>query len=232
MAVERAGLQKAGVIVHTGDLGYDFKPEFLIALTVTLAKWGIVLLFVDGNHEHHQWLNRQPLDPSTGLRQLTSHIWHIPRGLRWTWGGVTFLGLGGAHSVDGPQRRRDGDLWFPEETISPAQAAAAMEDGPADVLICHDWPAGVPVPGLNPGDFPFIETMRAEEHREQLRNIVTTVQPRWIWHGHLHHRHETLHDFGYGPVVVNGLGCNTGKLRDNLQFIDLDHLKLVKESPL
>lgn len=229
-ALERAELQAADVIIHTGDFGYKFEPKFVRGVNDELIARKLQLLFVEGNHEDHPWLLKQPIGGS-GLRQIHTNIWHIPRGYRWNWDGVRFVGLGGAHSVDGMWRRQRGWMWHKEETITPAQAAAVMEGGTADVLVSHDCPAGVPIPGLTPEDFPVVEILRAEEHRELLGKVASAVKPRFIFHGHYHVAYETVADIGYGPVVVKGLDRGSASLNGNLHFVNLDQLKLVKELP-
>ena len=147
-AVRHAAEQGADVIVHLGDFGYTFRAEFLQSLQRALDEAGLVLLFIDGNHENFAALLSLPVG-ANGLRRLTDRIWHLPRGFRWTWGGVRFLALGGAHSVDQPWRRL-GTSWWPEEVLSEQDVAAAVAGGPADVLVSHDCPAGVAIPGWAP----------------------------------------------------------------------------------
>lgn len=234
-ATSWAGEHGADVILHCGGFGYLFQPAYLSALTTTLTQYGMHLLFVDGNNEDHRWLLRQKLDPATGLRPLSTRIWHVPRGFRWQWGGVRFLGLGGAHSVDGVWRRERGQLWQKEERITDVQADEICHGGRADVMVSHDCPAGVAIPGLVAANrqFPMIEKMRANEHRALLRQVVDVVQPRMIWHGHYHLRYQTFAELGYDPVHVTGLDCDGGQGRPppfdpfaaNMQVVDLTDLQ-------
>lgn len=225
-AVEYAAEQGADVIVHAGDFGY-FQPAYLPGVTSALAAADMHLLFVDGNHEHHRWLLWQQLD-AEGLRPLTGRIHHLPRGFRWTWDGVRFVALGGAHSVDGIWRRRDGDLWQPEERITDGQAAQVAADGQANVLISHDCPAGFDIPGLPPpGTFPEIEILRAEEHRRILRGVVDAVRPRMIWHGHYHSAYTRVVDFGWGAINVAGLDRDGTSMDRNMDVVPLEAIKAV-----
>lgn len=222
-AIWHAQENGADVIVQLGDFGYHFRPAFLAALTDVLAVTELPLLFVEGNHENHKWLLSKPI-AHNGLRPLSEWIWHIPRGFRWTWAGTRFVGLGGAHSVDGIWRRESGDLWQREERITEEQAAAVAAGGRADVLIAHDCPAGIDIPGLEPNQFPEIEILRAAEHREILRGVVDAVQPTAIWHGHYHVEHWQTVDLGYGPVTVNGLNCDGKKINANVKVVALTDL--------
>lgn len=224
-AVYAAADMGADVIVHLGDFGYTFYPRFLRPLGAALEETGLHLLFVDGNHENHQWINRQPRRPD-GLRMIhPPTIWHLPRGFRWTWNDVRFLALGGAHSVDQQYRRKTGALWQREETITPIEAQLAIEGGPADVMVTHDCPSGVNIPGIDDPDrvppFPGSEIVRSHEHRKLLRTVVDAVRPVSLWHGHYHLNHAQNVDLGWGDMSVIGLDCDGTSLVSNLVTVDL-----------
>jgi predicted phosphodiesterase len=227
-AIRHAAERGAEVIVHLGDFGYTFDAKYMRVLNRTLSETGVPLLFVDGNHECFTTLLRYPIRDN-GLRQLTDWVWHLPRGFRWTWDGVRFLALGGAHSVDRPYRV-PGTSWWSEETIGRGDVARVMQGGPADVLISHDCPVGVTIPGIDdrstPAPFPPAEMQRAHEHRQLMRSTIGAVRPSMIWHGHYHVRYQTVTDLGWGPVVVNGLDCDDSTLDRNVVVVDLADLRL------
>src|SRR4051812_17394182 len=224
-AVGYAADQGAAVMVHLGDFGYEFRPAFLRGLDRALSNANLNLLFVDGNHEAFPTLLRYPVRPN-GLRQVTQRVWHLPRGFRWTWGGVRFLALGGAYSVD-RQWRTPGSSWWLEEEITDEQVAIASAGGPVDVLLSHDCPAGVDIPGLRESAhlWPPLDLIRAEGHRRQLDRVTEAVRPRWVWHGHYHRRYDTTADLGYGPVEVRGLDCDATRLESNVVVTDLADLR-------
>jgi Icc-related predicted phosphoesterase len=220
-AVNHAAECGADVIVHLGDFGYEFRAAFVGGLDRALARTGLRLLFVDGNHEDFPTLLRHPVRPN-GLRQLTDRIWHLPRGFRWNWGGVQWLALGGAHSVDRPWRE-PGSSWWREETITEEQARSAAAGGQADIMVSHDCPSGVDIPGLAESShlWPAEELVAADLHRDRLRTVVDSVRPRSIWHGHFHRRYDTSADLGYGPVQVTGLDCDGSTLDGNISVVAL-----------
>lgn len=221
-AIQHAAAERAEVIVHLGDFGWTFDPRFVERVHEALHAVDLVLLFVDGNHEDHDRLLAYPV-ADNGLRPVTDRIWHLPRGFRWTWHGQRWLALGGAHSVDRP-RRTLGVSWWPQETITTGQALETMADGPADILVAHDCPAGVTIPGIDdrtgPPPFPASEIRRTDEHRHLLRAVVDRVQPRWIFHGHYHVAYSTTVGFGYGPVTVTGLDRDGSDLHLNVAVRD------------
>ncbi len=219
-AIHHAKDQGADVVVHLGDFGYTFHPSFLRGVADALRHTGLTLLFVDGNHEHHPKLGRYPLD-ADGLRPVVDGlVWHLPRGHRWEWGGRRFLACGGAHSVDRPWRE-PGVSWWPGEWVTDADVQRCVDGGPADVLVAHDCPSGVPIPGLRPDLFPPVEILRGDEHRGVIRRIVDATRPWLVWHGHYHQRYEVAVEFGYGPVVVQGLDCDGTSLAANVVVVDV-----------
>ena len=225
-AIAYAAEHDADVILHLGDFGYTFDADFMTGVEEALADADLPLLFVDGNHEDFDHLYAWPV-AENGLRRLTDHVWHLPRGLRWTWAGIRFLALGGATSVD-RRHRVPGSSWWPQEAITTADAARAIAGGPADVLLTHDCPAGTgigPDPGTTSRWIPEDAMAAAEAHRALLRGVVDAVQPRRIWHGHFHRCYWTRTDLGYGPVTVHGLDCDGTRLHLNVSIGPLTELQ-------
>lgn len=223
-AIEYAAGAGAQTIIHLGDYGYKFSEMFRNSIETTLARTGLTLQFVDGNHEDFPFLYRW-LVGKDGRRQITSHVFHLPRGYRWTWGGVRFLAVGGAYSVD--RQWREADEWWEEETITDEDIACATNGGPVDVLVSHDAPSGFIIPGIaqNASIFPPDAIEKANEHRTRLRDIVDVVTPKAIWHGHYHVYYKKMVDLGYGPVWVAGLNMDGTRMHTNINVIDLDDLK-------
>ncbi|MGO2112252.1 MAG: metallophosphoesterase family protein [Pseudoclavibacter sp.] len=222
-SIERARAGGAEAIVHLGDFGFRFAPAYLEALDTALG--GVPLYFIDGNHEHFTWLADQPLD-GAGMRPLSTCVTHLPRGVRWTWRGRAWLALGGAHSVD-RLSREPGEAWWPEESVTLDDIEVATAPGEADVLVCHDAPAGVPVPHVyDDGTYPAADEAAGEAHRDLVRAVVDGTWPRLIGHGHFHrHYRSTL-----GAATVLGLAHDHEPVEQNLAFVDTATLALVPPS--
>lgn len=226
--IRYAHQQGAEVIVQLGDFGYTYSKEYLDVIEEELARAEMTLYFVDGNHEDFPHLYGYPVH-QLGFRPVTDRVAHLPRGYLWEWGGVRFLAMGGGYSVD-RKHRVQGLSWWPEETITPRQVNEAATLGPVDVLISHDCPAGVLIPGIDDPDRVLpawldpAEVARSTEHRGRLRDLVDQVRPKVVWHGHYHVRHRTVADLGYGPVVVNGLAEDGSSLDANLAVVDVADL--------
>lgn len=223
-AIEHAAKRDATVLVHLGDFGFNFADDYLYALNEALDHAGLVLGFIDGNHENFDRLFGWPIDDD-GLRHLGDRIVHLPRGFRWQWGHTRCLALGGAYSLD-RVLRRPGYSWWEQEWLTSQQAQDAASGGPADVMFCHDCPAGINVPGAA-GDrfgFPPEALRRSELYRVRLRTVVDAVRPTRLWHGHFHRRYQAvLHGAGY-RTVVDGLGKNGEPIDNNMVVVNLAEL--------
>jgi predicted phosphodiesterase len=215
----------ADVVLQLGDFGFTW-PEspFAAGVSALACDLDMPVLWVDGNHENHDALDAIPIDPATGLRPIAPGVWHLPRGYRWTWGGLRFLALGGATSLDS-HLRTPGLNWFPQESLSRDDVHHAVSGGPADVMLCHDAPDGVDIPGLTPNQFPPAAIRGAEQHRRILRLTVDRVQPRWLFHGHYHVSYVAdLAGRGY-RCTVRGLAHNKTATMPHAVFVQpLRHL--------
>lgn len=224
-AIHWAAKQGTQVVVHTGDFGYRFTPGFLAELDRAAERAGLVVMFVDGNHEDFDFLLAQPVSDD-GVRRLTSRVWHLPRGLRWRWSDLTFLALGGATSLDREWRVPGAEWWY-QEALRPSDVESALRGGLVDVMITHDSPAGVQVPGTagNPLGFPQQALDEAYLHRRALADVVEAVRPGWLWHGHFHVRYTAELTLPDGTVCqVRGLGMNGSEFADNMDVVNLAEL--------
>ena len=139
-----AGEQRP-LIVHLRDFGIwpdDDGRRYLTAVSTALGQVNAELWFIDGNHEDFTQLASGAADPA-GRIPLRPNIYHVPRGYRWDWHGRRWLACGGGVSLD-QAVRRPGHDWWPQEEITGEQEAAIIGGGAADVMVCHDCPAGVP----------------------------------------------------------------------------------------
>jgi hypothetical protein len=172
---------------------------------------GRTLHWVDGNHENHTKLRSDYSPREDGMVEVRPNIIYIPRGTRWEWGGVSFLGIGGAYSID-KSMRTEGISWWPEELITDEEVEAAIEGGEVDVVVSHDVPSFV---DLTPhliaiGVRPFRWATNTLHCRIQLTNVFDAVKPKKWFHGHYHLRYTDRVD---GCDFV-GLGANLNQYND------------------
>ncbi|MFC4373339.1 metallophosphoesterase [Nocardia halotolerans] len=223
-AIRYAAEQGAQAILHVGDFGYKFEARFRRRVADALADNDMCLGFVAGNHDDYGRLDMLEHAHGCAAIPLAPFTFYLPRGYRWAWSGVSFLALGGAHSVDRPWRARG--EWWPRETITIEEAVTAANSGPADVMITHDVPDGVHIPCIegNPIGFPEAEIEAAQRHRELLRNVVDHVQPKHLFAGHYHCRLDTTlvgHDY---HTEVHILDMDGTPMSANMTVMDLTNL--------
>ena len=226
----------ADVVLQLGDYGFwtdgPSTRKFLRRVEQRLTDLDLPLFWLDGNHEDHRRLNALPVDDVTGLRPISAHVHHLPRGYRWRWDGLTWLALGGATSLD-RQWRVEGKSYWPEEAITEEQAETTITAGPADVMLCHDAPAGATVPGLGrPSDWPPDDVDRANAHRALIRRVVDAVRPSQLWHGHMHVRYDDVLRHRDGTITaVHGLSENDSWVDGNLVIVDTHGRPIADEEP-
>lgn len=174
-------------ILQLGDWWID--PE---VVDEVFADTSISRIYVTlGNHE--PWDQITPLlEAKPGSAARVSQItWLLPRPARLTIGGRTVLSLGGAASVD-RLWRIEGAGWWPDETISDANVAAAIAGGQADLMLTHESPARTPVRAVrevlrtNPMGFPDETLAESKESRERVGRVWEAVNPELLMHGHMH----------------------------------------------
>ncbi|SKT46662.1 metallophosphoesterase family protein [Mycobacteroides abscessus] len=232
-AIKHADANGANTILHVGDFGFWTPSErtyfYLLGINQMLTERGMVLFWVDGNHEDHSQLDE--CNVPGGIPTMFGdfdRIQHLPRGYRWDWWGLTFMALGGAHSVDRIVRREGVD-WWPGEFLSPEQVEYASRPGNVDVIIAHDAPRGVDIPGIGTETkgqyFPEPDLILAGEHRAIVREIVDATDPALFIHGHYHvkYRADLLRP-NATTTRVFGLDRDNSSLAENTMFLTPDNM--------
>lgn len=92
-------------------------------------------LFIDGNHENFDVLKSYPTVFWNGgeARQIRSNVFQLKRGEIYTFGGKTWLTIGGGYSHD-LQFRQEGKNWWKDEILTREEADHALSS-----LEAHDW---------------------------------------------------------------------------------------------
>lgn len=211
-------------IVQLGDFGYwldDYRTEdYLGAIDSMLTMADIRLFWLDGNHEDHsrvaEWSNE------------TRHakVRYLPRGFRWQWWDRTWMSVGGAMSVD-KRFRVEGESWWPAEELTDSDVDHAAREGEVDVILSHDCPRGVDIPGVGPdtkggvrGDWPADILAEAQAHRDKLATICRATAPGWLFHGHYHIRHDGKLD----ETRVVGLADDRSEMGEHVLMLTRDDL--------
>jgi predicted phosphodiesterase len=210
-------------IIQAGDHGFNFSSTFISRIRHALDETGIDLGFVKGNHDNASLLAKWPLDeqgfghPRFGGVGVERYH-YIPQAHRWQWWGKTFMGLGGAVSVD-RQWRREGITWWPDEEITYGEVLRAMRGGKVDVMVTHDIPAKAKLPNDRKSrGWPQDVLEASERHRQMLQEVVDEVQPELLVHGHFHQRFEQM----VGGLRIVGLDMDETSFEDNLFIVGPD----------
>lgn len=210
-------------IVQLGDFGFwsDKKTHgsrpvlnerFLDAVATELARHGVWMRVVDGNHDavplvtERYGVDDGPTEPVSIRSGLLD--W-APRGTRWQWSGARFGALGGATSID-RRVRTPGWSWWATEMIWP-EDVERLGAGKLDVLCTHEAPEGVCQPGVDLITLP-VRLLQEEADSRECRRLVErarrTTKPALLLHGHHHMRYRKIMDLDDVVTVVEGLGCD------------------------
>jgi hypothetical protein len=194
-AAAREGCQ---VLVQLGDFGYWEHTlsgrNFLDRVNRAAEQCQVPVLFVDGNHENHDLLRERQLSEevsSDGTCWVRQNVAWLTRGMRWSWGGVSFGAVGGAASVD-RSLRTQGWTWWPEEVLVRSDVEGLCGE-PLDVLFSHDAPSLANMRSKR--SFPEEDLERCAKSRGVLDAVVRSTRPQRIFHGHWHLRHHTVAGF-------------------------------------
>lgn len=217
---------KIDAIVQCGDFGFwehrQGGKEYLDVVSELATTNSIPIYWVDGNHENFELLEEKYVKGNyNNFVEIRQNLYYIPRGLRWEWDKVSFVGFGGAYSIDKDQRTPF-ISWWPQEVASQEDVSRATTT--ADVLVCHDSPTGVPTFDLAPFKLQPIEG--ALHSRNQLRKVAEVVEPKFIVHGHYHFSYETVWSSPWGNVKVRGLDSDytASYWPEVYEVLDTDHI--------
>lgn len=172
-------------IIACGDFGYwvhnKWGKKFVSDIAEMADKYGIQFLWVDGNHENHDILNDLLAKHGDSEPIPTPNEWvkWIPRGCQFSIGDTTFMGYGGAYSVDWKDRVK-GESWWTGETLDQTHIDS-LPLTKVDVLITHEAPLGA---NLSYKD----EIPESVQQRVLVSRLVDRVQPKMVVCGHHHTR--------------------------------------------
>lgn len=199
---KHASKNEVDQIIACGDFGYwvhiPWGQKFLDRCATLAEKHNIPLMWVDGNHENHDLLDalREQHGDNTPIPTPNEWVKWIPRGCRFDINGYTFMGYGGAYSVDWMDRRLGYSYWR-QELINPYHLDE-LSDDKVDVLITHEAPYGKDLTYKD--DIPV-----SVAQRELVLELQQKVNPDLHVCGH-HHVRKT---WNYNDTEIHVLGRDT-----------------------
>ncbi|MDI1462780.1 metallophosphoesterase [Catellatospora sp. KI3] len=155
-----------------------------------LLELGAPLYFIGGNHE--PW----PALDEAGPGWWSDGVYFLGRAGVTEIAGLRVAFLSGIHSprvTDAPRARRDtikDCAYYTADEVRQVGRTAGRS-GQVDLLLTHDWPAGIAEPQRG-----------GPVGRPELRSLCESLRPRWHFCGHMHQRHRAL----VGPTEVVCLG--------------------------
>jgi Icc-related predicted phosphoesterase len=232
--IEMADRFDCDVILQVGDFGYmpHVQPNYIKQADKWLKEDGKTIIAIDGNHENFAALNA-PHPQHQQFQVLGQQILYAPRGTSWVWQGKTILALGGAHSIDKKTRLFDESIrtedhqksrwrWWEEELLTDRDIAKAKAVGHADIIIAHDCPQSVLLDHRVLWKKAEAET---QENRTKLQDVIDTVKPKLVFHGHYHQRYTDIGGHEDHAFEVQGLG------RDGMGEASFTVLDLTQDLP-
>ena len=120
---EQRELTKKDYLIILGDFGLIWdkskRQEYLLN---ELNNRNFTTLWIDGNHENFDLLNKYEVEEWNGgkIHKIKDSIIHLMRGQVFNIDGLTFFTFGGAMSIDIIERIPNIDYWY-EETASFAE---------------------------------------------------------------------------------------------------------------
>ncbi len=160
---EGKNLTKSDYLIILGDFGFLWKDE-----PDNTEKWWLkwlkerswTTLFIDGNHENHNRLEKLELVPmfKSYVGKVNDSVFHLKRSHYYLINGVTFFCMGGAKSID-KEHRTEQVSWWPQETISQMEMKLALKtlkshDFQVDFLLFHSAPLSVLLKSSMPNSDP------------------------------------------------------------------------------
>lgn len=136
-------------LIITGDFGgvWDGAEQDRYVLKA-YGQRNITTLFIDGNHENHDLLDKYPVEKWNGgkVHRISNHVIHLMRGQVYSIFGTTFFTMGGAESTD-KEYRKEGESWWAREMPSDEEYEEALRNlaivnFEVDVVLTHCAPEG------------------------------------------------------------------------------------------
>ncbi|MBW4061512.1 metallophosphoesterase [Candidatus Saccharibacteria bacterium] len=220
---------------ETTDYGGDDFPtyrDFVRLLSKQLAKHGLTVVFVDGNHDRHSFLRglmaEQGVKNYDKFVRVRDNIWYAPRGFTWTWSGKQFMALGGAYSVaDDRNGQIARGVYEWDEAVSPADMRRAYSRlggrGTIDVLVTHDCPMEVPLAELHEGVRPWTrgDSPETDANRQLVSQVFVGGGIPLCFHGHYHLAYECAVRGGSIRAEQRVVGLGADAEAGSMHLLDL-----------
>lgn len=184
---EQKSLTRNDYVIVLGDFGLLWKEDKEYHYWKQwLENKKFTILWLDGNHENHEWINRLPVTQWNGgnIHMISDNIIHLMRGQVFTLSNHTFFTYGGALSYD-KALRTPGKTWWPQEEGNYQEECEAIDNlavhnNQIDYILTHTCPDEIIQPM-----FRFSSTTPSTTGRF-LNYIAHTIHFKDWYFGHMH----------------------------------------------
>jgi len=126
---EQRDMTRDDYVIVLGDFGllWHRNREYLYWLT-WLQQKPFTVLWLDGNHENHDWIQNLPVQTWHGgnVHFIADNIIHLMRGQIYDLQGKSFFVMGGAMSID-REFRAEGESWWESEVPSQKEGRQGLD---------------------------------------------------------------------------------------------------------
>lgn len=175
-------------LIVTGDFGWIWSRAELYKNIAYLDSFKFKILFIDGNHENFDILEKYPLEKWSGglIHRISMNLYHLTRGEIYTIEDKKILTIGGAESID-KEYRYPNISWWEQESITEKDIENALinlekNKYSVDYVITHTC-AEIFIPNNRLLDCSHICKNKSETLLNRIANICK--YNKWIF-GHWH----------------------------------------------
>lgn len=133
-AHELAHAKGASAVIQVGDFGFEEGCED----DLERAGFQIPTFVIDGNHENFDYLEQ-----FSGISEIATNVFYVPRGTVHEIDGRKIAFLGGACSVDKYIRLERNYPWYPQEVVTDEDIARLDGVDSVDLMVTHVPPQWV-----------------------------------------------------------------------------------------
>lgn len=144
--IEQANMTKDDYLIILGDTGFTWNTVDLEYCLRYFNKKKFTTLFIDGNHEDFNNLNKLPVEDWKGgkVHKVTSSIIHLMRGHVFEIDDLKIFTMGGAYSVDKYLRKPNISWWVQElpnkKEMKEGLVNLKKHNNKVDYILTHDAP--------------------------------------------------------------------------------------------
>lgn len=176
------------ILIVCGDFGYIWSGDYEENMELDSLNnyYNCTILFIDGNHENFNLINKYPVKYWNGgwVHEIRPNILHLMRGEVFQIEGKTFAVMGGAESVD-KVMRIEGESWWKDEIPNIGEWASLISnldviDWKVDYFLSHTAPTSI-VKEM------FGKNSKEEAVTQMLEKVRKKVVVKYNWYfGHMH----------------------------------------------